>query len=221
MARSLDLNILTAQPDSYRNSGWEQAFFQGLVDGKVKLEKPEPITAPDGWPYLFAKTSPDATEPVVRIMDWLHTRGIGLVINGHKQVPDYVFSYGMIWNWKERGQFLTPTDRIGDGEIIFNAGDKVVAGPPTRDYLPEYVRQILFQFLEGQGIKTPKILVLSRDGRHFDLCFSLESLGSPPQNEHKGIAQALAWFLPSHYSIVIVSESVFPNFVLLMDKGGR
>src|SRR5690606_13470381 len=143
-------------------------------------------------------TSPQATEPTVRILDWLATRGIGMVINGQKEIPDYIFPYGMIWNWKERGQFVSQAEKVHTGKVSFKAGEEVLAGGPTPEYLPGYVRQILNQFLKSQGVKEPKVLVLSRDKKHFDLCFSLESLGFPPEHEHRGIAEALAWFLPQH-----------------------
>ena len=57
--------------------------------------------------------------------------------------------------------------------------------------------------------------MISQDNIHFDLCFSLESLGNPPDNEHEGIAEALSWFLPTHYSIVLISEKSLPEFLPL------
>lgn len=213
MARTLDLNRLSSQPDAYRTADWEQAFFHALLESNIKVEGQEPKAGPDGWPYMFARTGPDATEPAVRLLDWLATRGIGLVINGHKDVPDYVFTYGMIWNLKERGQFLSPkAESTPTGAVELKAGQKVVAGIPTTEYLPKYVREILLQFLRNQGIESPKILMLSQDQKNFDLCFSLESLGSPPEHEHRGIAEALAWFLPGHYSLMLISENGLPPF---------
>jgi hypothetical protein len=215
MARTLDLNNLCRQPDSARDNDWERAFFEALTDSKVQVPQSEPQVGPDGWPYLYVETNPQATEPSVRILDWLSTRGIGLVVNGNKEVPDYIFPYGMIWNWKERGEFISTSQKINTGRVTFKAGEEIIAGGPTPEYLPVYVRQILNQFLKSQGVKEPKILVLSKDKKHFDLCFSLESLGSPPDHEHRGIAEALAWFLPQHYSLMLISEKGLPEFVTL------
>lgn len=215
MARSLDLAVLTNEPESARDGEWEQAFFLALADSRIELEDMEPKVGPDGWPYLFAKVSRKATEPASRILDWLAARGIGLVINADKQIPDYVFPYGMIWNWKERGQFISDSIGVKSGSVELKAGQEILAGPPSFEYLPRYVRQILFQFLKGQGVPEPKVLMISHDSKNYDLCFSLESLGSPPNHEHRGIAEALAWFLPQHYSLMIVSEKGLPNFILL------
>lgn len=217
MARILDLNILANQPESTRDDEWEQAFFHAFVDGRVTIHSSEPQRGPDGWPYFYVQTSPKATEPVVRLLEWLTTRGIGLVVNGQKQVPDYIFPYGMIWNWAERGQFLTPTDHaLAPGTIELKAGQQIMAGSPSQSYLPLYVRQLLDEFLKGQGIAEAKVLMISHDKKHYDLAFSLESLGSPPDHEHRGIAEALAWFLPQHYSLMLVSEKGLPDFQRLI-----
>ncbi len=215
MARTLDLNHLSSQPDNARDNDWERAFFEALVDSKVFVPQAEPQVGPDGWPYLFVETKPNATEPAIRILDWLSTRGIGLVVNGTKDTPDYIFPYGMIWNWKERKEFISQSQKVHTGKVSFKAGEEVIAGGPTAEYLPSYVRTILSQFLKSQGVKEPKVLLLSQDKVHFDLCFSLESLGSPPDHEHRGIAESLAWFLPQHYSLMLITENGLPEFLAL------
>ncbi len=215
MARALDLVNLVSQPDAARNGEWERAFFQALIEGNVVVENPEAQPGPDGWPYLFVRTGHDATEPGTRVVQWLASKGIGLVVNGHKEFPDYVFSYGMLWNFAERGEFLTvspPSDQALSGSIELKEGQKVLAGPPTPEFLPTYVRDILSHFFAQQEIFTPKILVLTTDQKHYDLCFSLDSMGNPSQDEHQGIAEALAWFLPAHYSILLAREEGMPLF---------
>jgi hypothetical protein len=37
-------------------------------------------------------------------------------------------------------------------------------------------------------------------------------MGLSPEVEHQGILEALAWFLPPHYSVALVSEKGFPAF---------
>lgn len=212
VARFLDIVNLCSQPEVQRDEEWERAFLAAFVDAKLQIEEQEAQQGPDGWPYLFARTSHVAEEPVPKIVDWLSTRGIGLVINPHKQIPDYIFTYGMIWGLKEHGFFLPPDVQVREGPVVFEKGEKVIAGPPTESYLPIYVREILVSFFKEQGVSDPKILVLSKDKKHFDLCFSVESLGSPENQEHKGIAEAIAWFLPQHYSVVIMSDHGLPKF---------
>lgn len=216
MARTLDLVTLCSQPESIRDSDWERAFLAGFVDCSLELEGKEAQQGPDGWPYMFAKITRTASEPAVRLLDWLATRGIGLVINAHKEMPDYIFPYGMIWSNKEFGEFRKQVEVSPLGAVTYEKGEKVLAGPPTEEYLPIYVREIIADFFYKQGVEAPKILVLSKDKVNFDLCFSTESLGEPPSGEHKGIAEAIAWFLPEHYSVVVVSEKGLPKFIPLL-----
>lgn len=206
--------LLTTDPDA-RDEKWERAFLQALPSASVVVLNPEPQEGPDGWPYLFVSTegSKASSEPLVGILEWLKARGIGLVVNPHKATPDFVLSYGMVWNQRERGAFLSEVAApTASGEIEIRGGQEVLTGPPSESYLPPYARSIVKQFLLDQGIFAPKVLMVSFDRKNYDLSFSLESLKTPPENERSGIAEAIAWFLPAHYSLSIVSEKAIPGF---------
>ncbi len=187
--------------------------MQAFVEAKVSLISEETKEGPDGWPYLYVKTAPDSTEPVPRVLQWLSERGIGLAVNPHKMLPDYIFPYGLIWNYRETGQFVSNQDAPAGDTVIYKKEENWLFGPPAEKFLPGYVRRVLREYFMRQEIE-PKILVAtSPDYRQIDLLFSLESLGSPKQQEHKKIADAIAWFLPIHYSLVLASESGMPKFV--------
>lgn len=218
---------LQIQPES-RDLDWEEKFFYFFSKSKVQLLNDAPQVGPDNWPYLMVEISnpidkteydlPKTVEDSQKILNWLASKGIGLVVNPQQEYPDYVFTYGMIWNFKETGLFVRHNEgssNPGPTTMEFdlsNAG-KLHAGVPTDKYLPKYVRSIIRNFLLDQGITNPKILVLSADGKNDDLVFSLESLQKPPSAEHPGIAEALSWFLPPHYSIVLMEEQGLPSFV--------
>jgi hypothetical protein len=203
--------LLKTTPDR-RDPAWEQAFLKALPQAPAQVLFPDPKPGPDGWPYLFVEVGAAGDDRVINIIQWLATRGIGLAMNPQKDMPDYVLSYGMVWNFKERGEFLTEVAPVAAGEIEITEGQKFYAGVPTESYLPSYVRKTLREFFMDQNVLAPKILLLSEDGLNFDLCFSLESLRSPPQVEHAGIAEAISWFLPGHYSLILMSEKVIPGF---------
>src|SRR5687767_5066463 len=99
----MSIHELIQIPDEQRDPHWELRFFDAVATSKLKVLSPEAQQGPDGWPYLLAETSPDATEPAVKVIHWLATRGIGLVINPSKSYPDYVFNFGMIWHFKQTG----------------------------------------------------------------------------------------------------------------------
>lgn len=209
----MSLLELTQVPEEKRDQHWENHFFNEISKGNLTLLKQEPHQGPDNWPYMIAETEAAAAEPAQKVMQWCALRGIGLVINPRKDYPDYVFTYGMLWHFKETGLFYRSAAEVPGGAIEIKAGEKLQAGPPNPSYLPDYVRNILREFFRDQSILRPRILVMSKDQKHYDLAFSLESLGNPPTKEHQGIAEALSWFLPPHYSIVLISEVGLPQFV--------
>ena len=208
----MDILNLSQVPDQQRDLQWEHRFLQALSQANVKLISENPVQGPDGWPYLLAETSDQATEPVQKLLSWLSTRGMGLVINPTKQYPDYILSFGMIWSFRETGLFFKEVVDASAGMTELSLSKIAHAGTPSEEYLPGYVRKILREFFRDQSVLSPKVLMISQDRIHYDLAFSLESLKNPPETEHEGIAEAIGWFLPPHYSIMLVSEKDMPQF---------
>lgn len=209
----MSLQEIIKVPDEQRDVQWEYRFFDALAASSLHVVSGEPQQGPDGWPYLLVETREDATEPAPKIIHWLALRGIGLVVNPTRAYPDFVFNYGMLWHFKETGLFVRPQAEVPAGTVEIGTGQGLHAGPPTQEYLPDYVRTILREFFRDQGLHSVKMLVMSQDRKHYDLAISLESLGNPPPAEHQGVAEAIGWFLPTHYSLVLVSESGLPAFV--------
>ena len=170
---------------------------------------------PDNWPYLMVSTE-EGQEPSQQILHWLSTRGIGLVVNPEKDYPDFILSYGMIWFFRETGRFiLRNAAAVSNKQVELTAASLKSFGAPTEAYLPVYVRKVLQDFFRDQGVLTPRCLVISETNKDYDFAISVESLGNPPEKEWPQIGEALSWFLPAHYSIVIISEKNMPPFVAL------
>lgn len=212
MSLHLNLESLLKTPIEARDSEWEKAFLLVFPDAKLKLLDASPKQGPDGMPYLLVAIDSEANEPAKKILEWLSQKGVGLVVNPQLGTPDYVFTHGMLWNYRERGEFLTAAKDVRLGQIKYEKGQTVYGGAPSKEYLPEYIRSILREFFKMQGLENVKILMLSADQEHYDLCFSLESLGRPPAHEHRGILETVSWFLPSHYSLVVMGEQGLPQF---------
>lgn len=208
----LDLHTLTNAPEEQRNEKWEEDFLSAFVPAYVKLVHPDPKPGPDSWPYMMVETSPEGEDSVKEILKWLSERGIGMVVNANKSLPDYVFTYGMVWNYRENGHFLEILEEKVSDKFELDLNSKYYYGTPTEKFLPGYVRKILKEFFLHQGVYAPKILLLSQDGKNFDLCFSMESLKNPPPKEHEGILEAISWFLPSHYTLALTPTKGLPAF---------
>jgi hypothetical protein len=214
-------------PFDSRNNQWEEAFLTYLVQTKVTVLNPEPLTGPDSWPYLHVRIEKESTEPTLRILDWLSQQGLGLLVDhSHDQdYPDAVLSWGMVWQLVKTGSVKFTSQPYESTEITkedsplhteeFSWSQVKRCGDPKEDFLPRLVRKIIKEFLSEQEVSQPKILVYTLDEKNFTLAFSLESLGNPPASEHSGVLEALSWFLPPSYSLVLLSEKNSPTFFLL------
>ncbi len=218
----MTLAELLATPEKDRHQSWENQFFKSFCDGHVHLLFEQPQQGPDGWPYLLAESevaedqAVKDPESVQKILNWLSTRGVGLVLNPRKEYPDYVFTFGMIWSFRESGFFYKPIDASRKaGAVLLSNENGIGYADPSEEFLPKYVRQILKEFFRDQGLHAVKLSMISEDQKNFDLAFSIESLGNPPANEHQQIAEAISWFLPPHYSVMLVSEKDLPVFSFL------
>lgn len=205
-----------------RNQSWDENFFRLFSEANLQILSDDPQQGPDGWPYLITELTelaPDGETKVdsaQKILRWLSDKGIGLVVNPRRlPYPDYVFSYGMIWSFRETGYFIQYQNLIQDKQLIIDPNAPIHTGPPSAEYLPDYVRLVLKDFFRDQGVFDARVLMISTDGKHYDLCFSLESLGTPPESEHDGILEAVSWFLPPHYSVAVISEQGLSGFASL------
>lgn len=203
---------LLEKPEDDRDQQWELEFFDLLPNQNVDLVFPDPKQGPDSWPYLFVNSSKEGKEPVKNILHWLSEKGVGLALNPQKEMPDYIMPYGMIWFYRETNNFLSDHFQFKGSKLNVEEGKKYYTGEPSLAYIPEYVRKIVREFLQQQGVLSPRICMLSEDQQYWDLCFSVGSLGNPPSHEHEGIAEALSWFFPPHYSIVLVKEEELGEF---------
>lgn len=211
---SQEFEKLLKTPDMLRDEAWEEKFLDQLKKQKFNVISEDPQQGPDSWPYLLVQSSQEPTaEPLEKVVDWLLLNGVGMVLNPKKEgYPDYVFSYGMLFNYAVSGEFITPGAVVPTGQVLFEKGQTLQTGDTSKEYFPDFARSILKTFFEHQGFKEVKILLVSKDGENFDLCFSTESIGGPPEAEYHGILEAIGWFFPTHYSLSLVSEQGLPEF---------
>ncbi len=205
--------------EEVRDQAWDEKFFKLFSESTLKIIAADPQQGPDGWPYLMTEILPQPTPPsdsvdsAQKILHWLSTRGIGLVVNPKRvPYPDFVFTYGMIWSFRETGYFNKYQKQDSTNQLQIDNLQTAKFGAPTLEFLPQYVRKVIKDFFLDQSVFDPKVLMISTDGINYDLCFSLESLGNPKQPEHNGILEALSWFVPPHYSLVLISEKNLPAF---------
>ena len=103
----MSIEHMLSVPIADRDAAWEIEFLKELGRGSVAVVNPDPVQGPDGWPYLLVATGGrkvEEFEPVITVARWLASRGMGMVLNPEKPMPDFVLPFGMIWNFVERGE---------------------------------------------------------------------------------------------------------------------
>ncbi len=120
--KPMELDALLQQPEDRRDDQWERDFLALIPKAKVLVVEEQAKPGPDGWPYLLLRSGAGADQPFLQVLEWAATRGIGLALNTHKMLPDYVFTYGMLWNYAMNKRFVTegPTPKPGNVTIAEN-----------------------------------------------------------------------------------------------------
>jgi hypothetical protein len=205
---------LLLTPYSDRDESWESAFLSACTKQKYALISDSSEIGPDGFSYLLIANDKDyfdrQQEGFIDLANWCLSKGVGLVLNPQKEYPDYIFTLGMLWYFALHGVFKK-TNLHQSEKFIFLPGDSAKKVQLTNELIPDAIRNFIKMFLNQQQVVDPKILVLKQEN-HLDFIFSLESLGSPEDSDHKDICEALSWFLPTHYPIMILSEVGLPKF---------
>jgi hypothetical protein len=224
LAKTNELYHLVAVPLQDRDEAWEAAFLGNLSAASFRCGTPQIIQGPDGFPY-FQLFLP---EPGVGFQcyvidrmkdDFLLERGLGVVINPTPAGPDWVLSYGDIVNFALNSEFYTTAETPFSKEVsdeVIEGEEQVMVGQPNETLLPQVTRDILREYLQSNGIATPKLVLLMRrlgDGERIsqDLVFNVTPDDFGNEAQYRNVMQQLSWFLPRHYSFVGMREEALPD----------
>ncbi|MCB9073827.1 MAG: hypothetical protein H6623_09405 [Bdellovibrionaceae bacterium] len=200
----MNLKELLTVKTSLRDYDWELQFFTQIRHATIRVLSPDPQSGPEGYPYMLLTTYGETDETFDKVVHWCADRGIGAVLNPTDEGEDYLFTYGMLWNYKYRGEFYSEWVHERENTAV---AEKMVVRQITSSYWPEIPRKIFREFLMQQGIVRPKVCVFSQSPEADpELAISLASIGNPPAQEHTQILEAFSWFFPRHYGLVLVSE---------------
>lgn len=199
--------------EAYRDEAWENLFLKHFPETRVTVVEEDIRIGPDGFAYLILAMDPQSDEPVEKILSWAYDKGVGLVLNSHKMVPDYVFTHGMLWYYAFNKRFQESSSfKSGGVELDLNNS---VFGEVADSYWPKFSREMLREFLKTQNVTLNYLLVTSKDFKQTDLCLTEESFSALPAPKRNQLIEKIRWFLPPHYSVVLVSEKNLPkNFLL-------
>jgi hypothetical protein len=187
-----------------RNAQWENDFLRSFVSSNVYIEDDSVQIGPDGWPYLYLTDSKEqkhvSEDKSLNLLQWAYDHGVGLVLNASKERPDYVFNFGMIWNFIHNKTFLTETFENNKSNA------PIYVAKVSGDIIPQKPLEFIKDYIKSAGVEAPRCALITRDKVNYDFAVGLESIGNPPKSEHEGIAKGLSWFLPHHIPVVLIYE---------------
>jgi len=204
-----------------RDEPWRLAFHQHVQTASFECGEPHIMTGPGGFSFFVLKTPEQGRSfEAICIHDlkgFLLEKGLGVAINPTDTGAEWLFSYGDIVNLHINNGFImdTATADIQHIEMtkrveVIKKGEDIMLAQPSGKYLPAPARTAIKKCLHEKGIKAPKILLLCRkkDGRMIEeLAFNIYPADFPSVQQRDEAMQAIAWFLPSHYSVVSFHEA--------------
>jgi hypothetical protein len=210
---------MTAQPDlektellmnhfqvehAMRDEKWAARFYETVVDASFASQADQVLQGPDRFPYFVLKF-PEPMKPFesfsVRIvLEHCTNSGLGIVINPHKPRPDWVFTYGQLWSFREYGAFSEEGIAHPD-----KATGEVLLASPNEKLFPAYARKVLRAYLKHIGVAEPKCFVMM-DGSspQPSIVFNVFRELFSTDEEHRDAMARLTWFLPSRLGLISV-----------------
>lgn len=207
---------LFSVPKEQRDEKWKQTFFENAQTASFACNDPQVTTGPDGFTY-FALLTPEAHKPFdsfcIRNIndDYLLENGIGIIINPNENSVEWVFSYGDLVNLHLNNEFYSETDNVEiKNEETINKDEEILVAQPSETYLPKKTRAVIKKYLQANGIRQPKIMMICRkiEGTVIQkLAFNIFKEDFPTTSQLNNLMQQLSWFLPRHYIILSVPKN--------------
>ncbi len=227
LTKTNEIYHLVAVPKPDRDKTWDAAFLANLAEASFRCGTPQIIQGPDDFPY-FQLFLP---EPGVGFQcyvidrmkdDFLLERGLGVVVNPGPAGPDWVLSYGDIVNFALTQEFYTTGETSFSKEVsdeVIETEEQVLVGQPSETLLPRATRNVLREYLQTNGIATPKVALLMRrlrdkPGVSQDLVFNIGPRDFSSEALYRSVMQRIGWFLPRHYSFVGMQEAALTDSFL-------
>lgn len=222
LEKTIIINQLMTIPFKERNEEWRDSFLSHIAEANLKVGEPEVVMSNDGFPYIQLHTVSTGESFQAYVLqnqlDLVLEQGFGIAINSHEGQPDWVFSYGDLVNLKLNGSFYTELSLFSNSKEYNSIGkdEEILVGQPSEDIFPSFLRKQLKGFLQYEGVKNPKIMLIARnytdeERASQDLVFNIMPAQFATEKDFNNIMNTLQWFLPKHYSFFGVDEMSIEN----------
>lgn len=222
LEKTIIINQLMTIPFKERDEQWRDEFLLHIAEANLKLGDPEVIMSNDGFPYIQLQTvsAGESFQAYVlkNQLDLVLQQGFGLAINAQAGQPDWVFSYGDLVNLKLNKSFYSELSLFSNPKEYNGIGqdEEILVGQPSEDIFPSYLRKNIKDFLQYEGVKNPKVMLIARNYKDEqkasqDLVFNIMPSQFAHEKDFNTIMNTLQWFLPKHYSFFGVDEMSIEN----------
>lgn len=196
LERTAELERLFAVPRDERADTWREAFFVAVPDASLATTERQVEAGPDGFPYFVLRMpepGPFETFCVTHVLDACLENGFGIVVFGSAPDPEWVFTYGDLWSFKETGQFVVSTGET----VTLKAQQEMLVGAPSETVLPSYARPVLRRALAAQGAPDPTVFFVHVPAMDLGQAFAFRPLPDP---------ERLLWYLPAHLGLLVAHD---------------
>ena len=196
LEKTADLVRLFAVPREERHDTWREAFFAAVPDASMATPAQQVVRGPDGYPY-FCLTVPEPgpfeTFCLNHVLDVCLENGFGIVVMAGAPQPEWVFTYGDLWSFKETGQFVVDTGET----VTLTEPREALVGSPSETVLPAYARPVLRRALAAQGVPEALVFLVHMPGFDPERSFAFRPLPEP---------RGLLWYLPRHLGLTTAED---------------
>lgn len=226
VGKTEEIDKLLSVPLSERNDIWKEQFYKLIDTASLSLPDENVFVGPDGFPYLLLNIPEPGQQyhsySLRTVLGHCLENGLGLVIaRGDMSKPEWVFPFGMLWCFKEFGKLEVPADEKIRGELlnetpagrlskeVVEESRQVMVGQPSEEYLPEYVRQVIRNFVTQRLNITDVQAFLLMDPAAEptqSLVFSIFPDQFANENEYGAVLSMLRWYLPTHYGLAGIAR---------------
>ncbi len=197
-----NLNTLCKVPALKRGVKWEESLFKAVADSPIFLVKNQPFQGPDGFSYMHISSKLGIKINKNDFFKWCFKFGIGLVLNlQDKKTPDFVFNYGMVWNFLYKGTFINTVS-----PDLKESSDTYVH-EISKSFLPKEVRKNIRIFLNINKITKAQLTLVSGGAKAaYELLWYFPELKKLEEKEQIALLKAISWFLPLDYRLAWADE---------------
>jgi len=224
--KTQELAELLGVESGQRDEQWKIRFYDIVPRAALAVPDSQGMVGPDGFVYLILELpQPDSSfagYSLVKLLDHLLASGLGLMVSSGGTVPDWVFSYGCLWSYREFGHFEVSTasppgssvevTAAGGGleKHTYTEDHEVIVGQPTDLVLPQYARRTIRAFFQERlKVSNPAVFLLADPDRQPKqaLVFSVFPEDFDSQESFARVMKLLTWFLPPHYELSAISRN--------------